>query len=155
MANTSNRNYPKPVNTNLVSSDVNLLKQAFDMIDVDVRDLFAALGGKAPTVHSHEISAITGLETALAGKAPANHGHNIADLEGVSGLGEAPNNYVLYKSTTGWVPGSIGSVLAASLSLVAGDLLIVTAPGVLTRLPKGADGQVLKMVAGSPAWANP
>lgn len=155
MANTSNRGYPKPVNSNLVSSDVNLLKQAFDMIDVDVRDLLAALGGKAASVHGHDIAAITGLETALSGKAASGHNHNIASLEGASGLADAPNNYVLYKTPTGWVPGTIGSVLSASLNLVAGDLLVVSAAGVLTRLPKGTDGQVIKLVAGAPAWANP
>ena len=41
------------------------------------------------------------------------------------------------------------------MNLVLGDILVVTGPGTLARLPKGADGQVLKMVAGSPAWANP
>ena len=66
MANTTNRSYPKPVNSNLVSEDVNLLKQAFDMIDVDVANLLLALAGKAAAAHGHEISAITGLETALS-----------------------------------------------------------------------------------------
>ena len=155
MANTTSRNYPKPVNSNLVSGDVNLLKQAFDMVDVDVANLLLALAGKAAAAHGHDIAAIIGLETALSGKAASGHNHNIASLEGVSGLADAPNNYVLYKTTTGWVPGAIGSVLTASLNLVAGDLLVVSAAGVLTRLPKGTDGQVLKLVAGAPAWANP
>ena len=100
MANTTSRNYPKPVNSNFVSADVNLLKQAFDMIDLDVANLIIALGGKAPTVHSHGIGEVTGLETALAGKAGSDHVHNIAALQGVAGLADAPNNYVLYKGPT-------------------------------------------------------
>ena len=52
MANTTNRSYPKPVNSNLVSEDVNLLKQAFDMIDVDVANLLLALAGKAAAAAS-------------------------------------------------------------------------------------------------------
>lgn len=155
MANTTNRSYPKPVNSNFVSEDVNLLKQAFDMIDDDVADLFAALSGKAASVHGHEISAINGLDAALAGKAAANHKHAFADLEGVSGIADAPNFYVLYKTTTGWVSGTIGSVLVGALSLSAGDLLVVGPAGTLTRLAKGTDGQVLKMVSGAPAWASP
>lgn len=34
----------------------------------------------------------------------------------------------------------------------AGDILVFTAQG-WAKLPKGTDGQVLKMVAGAPAWA--
>mgnify|MGYP006199311379 CR=1 FL=1 len=89
MANTTNRSYPKPVNSNLVSEDVNLLKQAFDMIDVDVANLLLALAGKAAAAHGHEISAITGLETALSGKAASDHNHNIASLEGAHAGGGA------------------------------------------------------------------
>lgn len=35
-----------------------------------------------------------------------------------------------------------------------GDMYYRNSDGILTRLPKGVDGQVLTMVAGLPAWAN-
>src|SRR4029453_12775896 len=39
--------------------------------------------------------------------------------------------------------------------LGAGDFLVVDATGKLVRLPKAADGQLLSMVSGAPAWAAP
>lgn len=36
----------------------------------------------------------------------------------------------------------------------AGDIIVGGASGVPTRLAKGTDGQVIKMVSGAPAWAN-
>jgi hypothetical protein len=38
-------------------------------------------------------------------------------------------------------------------ALVAGDLLAVNAAAKLARLPKGADGQILTLASGLPAWA--
>lgn len=154
MANTTHMGYPKPVASNNISDDVVLLQQALDMVDGDVHALLTALSGKAASTHAHAISDVTGLVSALAGKAASNHNHTIANLEGVSGLAEAPPHYVLYKTPSAWVPGAPAAVLVSSMSLVAGDMLVVTGAG-LVRLPKGTDGQVLKMVGGAPAWANP
>ena len=46
-----------------------------------------------------------------------------------------------------------GTVTAALVPLVAGDLLVGNANGTVTKLTKGTDGQVLKMVSGAVAWA--
>jgi hypothetical protein len=40
-------------------------------------------------------------------------------------------------------------------AIVAGDILIVNATPKWSRLPKGSDGQYLKVVSGLPAWADP
>ena len=40
-------------------------------------------------------------------------------------------------------------------ALVAGDMLVVNASGKLVRLPKGADGSLLGVTSGAPAWALP
>ena len=43
MANTTNRAYPKPVASHLVSADLPLIQQALDMIDVDVAAALLAM----------------------------------------------------------------------------------------------------------------
>lgn len=47
------------------------------------------------------------------------------------------------------------SEVTAAAITTAGDLIIGGAGGVPVRLAAGEDGQVLKMVSGAPAWANP
>jgi len=52
----------------------------------------------------------------------------------------------------GYVNGKLQSV--AGLGVVAGDVLYGSGAGVLARLPKGTNGQVLTLAAGLPAWAD-
>jgi len=40
-------------------------------------------------------------------------------------------------------------------AIVAGDILFVNATPKWARLPKGVDGQLLKLVSGLPAWSDP
>jgi hypothetical protein len=50
------------------------------------------LAGKAPLVHSHAISDVTGLATALANKADASHAHVFADITGLNDALNALNS---------------------------------------------------------------
>jgi len=61
-----------------------------------------------------------------------------------SGGGSGPHT-ILSAEHTDTVPGV----------LVPGDLLLVTNSGLLTRLPLGAPGQVLKVQLGTAAWVDP
>jgi len=119
MANTTNRGYPKPVSSNFVSDDVLLLMQAYDMIDADVAAILVALNGKAPSVHQHAMSEVTGLTAALADKAAANHTHDLDQINGVSGTAGAPDGYVLTKTSSGWVPQSPTTLLGAHTHSIA------------------------------------
>lgn len=46
------------------------------------------------------------------------------------------------------------AVSLEGLSLVAGDILYASGADTLVRLPKGADGQILELVSGVPAWVD-
>jgi hypothetical protein len=50
-----------------------------------INDLTTTINGKAPTVHTHPVSDITGLETALTNYSQAGHGHVVTDIDGLSG----------------------------------------------------------------------
>jgi hypothetical protein len=100
----------------------------------NVTGLQTELDGKAATVHSHTIANVTGLQAVLDGKAATVHGHAVSD---VSGLQTALDGKV-----------------QASLVDAAGDLLVGSGPDALTRLAKGADGQVLGVVAGAVGWVD-
>lgn len=39
-----------------------------------------ALAGKAPSIHTHEIADVNGLQTALDGKAPTSHTHTVSQI---------------------------------------------------------------------------
>lgn len=80
---TVNRNYQLPDPSNLLSDDVLRLIAALQGVDTDTATVLTQLAGKAPAVHGHNISEITGLQTALDGKASATHGHNIGDVTGL------------------------------------------------------------------------
>ena len=43
-------------------------------------ELTEALAGKANSVHTHNMTDVTGLETALAGKAASNHAHSPSQI---------------------------------------------------------------------------
>ncbi len=113
MADTINRGYPKPVVSHLVSEDVLLLMQTFDLVDADIGSILLALNGKAAVGHTHGMDDISGLTNALEGKAPVGHTHAFDSIEGVSGTASAPDGYVLAKVAGIWVPQSPASLLGA------------------------------------------
>lgn len=55
-----------------------------------------------------------------------------------------------YAASLGAGFGGTGNV-----TYTAGDILVATGPTTLTKLAKGNDGQILTMVAGAVAWADP
>lgn len=119
MANTANRNYPKPVSTNDISDDVSLLQSALDLVDGDVDGLLTALSGKANTSHSHAIVGISGLQSALDDKSATSHTHALDNLTDVSGAGGAAAGMLLQKGVSGWNPVSV----AAAVGDVVEDLV--------------------------------
>ena len=55
----------------------------------------------APSVHTHPISEVNGLQTALDGKAALIHIHAIGDLSGVSITSPANDQVLAFESSTG------------------------------------------------------
>lgn len=97
---------------------------------------------RTPTTHSHAEADVTGLTMALAGKQETLvSGTNVKTINGESVVGSG--NIVV----TG------GSGMANPMT-TAGDIIIGGTAGAAERLAKGADGQVLTLASGSPAWGN-
>lgn len=72
-------------------------------------------------------------------------------------LPKGTNGYVLQISVDGlivWGPQASGGGGMDNPMSSAGDIIYGGASGVPTRLAKGTDGQVLKLVGGLPAWAE-
>lgn len=146
----ASRNYPIPDEANQVSEDFPRLRTAFQMIGTDVAAVLAALTGKASATHTHEISAITGLQTALDGKMSASATFSLGSLTDVS-VSSASDYMVLTKIGTQWVPWAV-------------DLAHVSGTGILRTdtpqtLSSGAKAQAranmgLATVAGSGAYAD-
>lgn len=113
MGNTLHRSYPKPVPTNAVSDDVNVLMQTFDLIDSDMDAVMSSNAGKAPVVHSHVIADVSGLQSALDGKLSSSASFSLDDLSDVSGAAGAANGYILVKGAGGWTPASASSAIGA------------------------------------------
>lgn len=121
------RNYPipyggvptatPPVPSNDVDADLARLVLALTAIGVDVDALFTGLAGKAPTSHTHAMSAISGLVEALLNKAAYDHSHALGDLSNVNVAGAAAYQ-VLARIGSAWVPWTI-------------DLSHVTGSGIL------------------------
>lgn len=98
MAVTEHREYPLPDETRDLDDEIRLLQTTtLPMIDLDMKSLFDALGGKAADDHEHSIADISGLQTALDGKLSSNHTFTLASLSDVLGVAEAPDGYVLVK----------------------------------------------------------
>lgn len=83
-----------------------------------------------------------GVTAAQAGAAPASHVTDTSNPHSVTaaqvGLGNVTND--------AQIPKSLGSS--------AGDIIYFTAAGTPAKLAKGADGQVLTLTSGLPAWAD-
>ncbi|MBB4016740.1 hypothetical protein GGR16_001746, partial [Chelatococcus caeni] len=105
---TQSRNYALPHQSNKLRDDVVRLIEALSQIDGDVGALVAAVAGKAPMGHEHQIEHIVGLVTALQGKAAANHTHQLGALEGVD-LQQAANGMFLKLAAGVWVPSYIAA----------------------------------------------
>ncbi len=113
MADTLNRDYPRPDPSRTIAEEFPVSDQALVAIDEDVHALFQAILGLALAEHTHALANITGLLDALAGKADTGHDHSLDDLSDVSGAAAAANGYVLVKSGSGWIPGSPASVIGS------------------------------------------
>jgi hypothetical protein len=50
-----------------------------------IGNLTTTINGKAPTIHTHDVSNITGLETALTNYSQNGHQHFVTDIDGLSG----------------------------------------------------------------------
>ena len=117
-------------------------------------------GTFATTYGDAEILALSGLVSA-ADKLPYFTGSGTASLADLSAFGRtliddaAATNA---RTTLGLVIGTDvqaqGATLASleGLALVSGDILYATAADTLARLPKGADGEFLRLAAGIPDW---
>ncbi len=151
MADTTNRGYPKPVSTNLVSGDVALLQAALDAIDGDVHDLFTAMSGKAASDHTHSISGIEGLTSALVGKASTTHSHALSSLTDVSGAAAAPatGQYVLVKEAIGWVPREAATLIGEHSHTISDitDLPLVLATFATQTY---VDGRIAAVIGAAP-----
>lgn len=124
------RNYPIPSAGNDTADEFPRLVAALEMIGVDVAALIAALGGKAPVVHGHPISAIVDLASVLEGKAAVDHAHALDDLSDVAVAGAAAYQ-VLAKIAGAWQPWTV------DLAHVSGTgVLRVDGPQVLTSTEK-------------------
>uniref|UniRef100_UPI0023E4231C pyocin knob domain-containing protein n=1 Tax=Chelatococcus sp. XZ-Ab1 TaxID=3034027 RepID=UPI0023E4231C len=105
---TQSRNYALPDQSNKLRDDVVRLIEALSQIDGDVGALIAAVLGKAPLEHEHQIEHIVGLVTALQGKAASDHSHQLGALQGVD-LQQAANG-MFFKLVGGvWVPAQIAA----------------------------------------------
>ena len=88
MADTANRNYPKPgPGTANVATEWQRIADALDLLDADVANVLAALLTKAALIHPHAIGDVTGLGAALASKAQGDHKHGLGDLSDVDIVG--------------------------------------------------------------------
>lgn len=110
---TPNRAYPLPHSDNTLAHDVERLRQAFNSLDVDVRDLVIALGLKAAVAHTHAMSDISGLDLALAGKMSIGSAFALNDLSDVD-TSSSELGHILGRGGVGWIPigftwGNLGS----------------------------------------------
>lgn len=109
-------------------------------------------------------AAIAESKLALAHATHDNSGDPTADqkaaLAGTSGTPSASNKYVTNadsRNADSRAPTAHNILSAAhgdtlADSIVAGDILYGNATPKLARLPKGADGKILKLVSGLPSW---
>lgn len=104
----------------------------------------AALAGKAPLNHTHQVTHVDGLQDALDSKAAASHAHTIAD---VSGLQDALENVAV--STDRVVDmSSVGRAVAtAATTTAARNALGAVAVELVAELPTVGVPGVLYMTA--------
>lgn len=114
MATTENRGYPLPDAVKTVKEEFETFAAfTLPMIDLDMQSLFDALGDKAPLNHLHQIEDIPGLTNALAELMPKTKAFALSDLTDVNGSAEAPNGYVLIKTSGEWVAQAALAALGA------------------------------------------
>lgn len=118
MGQTANRGYELPDEARTIAAEFPVLRATLIVIDADMAGAYSALAGKAALVHSHVIGDVTGLQSALNAKAASDHTHALDDLTDVSGAAAAPNDYVLVKSGSGWVPVDIASAVGAHTHVI-------------------------------------
>ncbi|WP_202911169.1 hypothetical protein [Ancylobacter sp. TS-1] len=149
------RDYPLPAQPNWLSDDVLRLREALGAVAVDVAALLEALAGKAPLIHGHGISAVTGLGDALAGKLPIDWRPALDDLTDVS-VAAATNRMVLMRIGASWqaakllladIEGWEDTVDGKVSAAVAG--LVASAPGALDTL-----AELAAALGNDPNYAN-
>lgn len=100
------RNLPIPDEANKVAEEFPRLREALQMLGVDVDGLLTSVAGKAALVHGHDIGAITGLAAALASKLESVPPIALDDLTDVTTAG-ADNLMVLMRVAGAWQPGVV------------------------------------------------
>lgn len=75
---------------------------------------------------------------------------SVLNVRGAKCYNQADNKVYVYNGSS-WVEDVKGM---SNPMTTAGDIIVGGASGAPTRLPKGTDGQIMKMVSGAPAWAN-
>lgn len=119
MAQTANFNLEKPDPSRDVDEEFLKLQETLDLLDTILFMLLVSVNGKAATIHTHAIGDVIGLASALAGKMPANQTFKLDDLTDVSGADGASINYILVKSSQGWVPSSALAALGTHGHLIS------------------------------------
>lgn len=117
---TPGRGYQVPAPSNYLSDDVLRIISALNAVDADMVAVLVGIAGKAPAVHAHEITDVTGLSAALAGMAAAGHTHSLGSITGVSISGAASGQVLSYNGTS-WVNATltIGSITGLTASLAS------------------------------------
>lgn len=119
MAQTANFNLEKPDPSRDVDEEFLKLQETLDLLDTILFMLLVSVNSKAATIHTHAIGDVIGLASALAGKMPANQTFKLDDLTDVSGADGATINYILVKSSQGWVPSSALAALGTHGHLIS------------------------------------
>ena len=76
---------------------------------------------------------------------------SVLNVKGAKCYNQADDKVYIYNGSSWIVDTSAGM---SNPMTTAGDIIVGGASGAPTRLAKGTDGQVVKMVNGAPAWAN-
>ncbi len=117
---TPNRNYPQPDPATAVSVDVYTLINALLAIDIDMRDVFLALAGKAASDHDHALEDVAGLVSALGDKMSATFHDTLGGLSNVDdGANGAPSGSILVRGSNAlWTVGNPATILGAHTHVV-------------------------------------
>jgi hypothetical protein len=88
-------NYVSRINTDLTTAIGGKAPTSHTHTIANITDLQTTLDGKAPTSHTHTIANITDLQTTLDGKAPTSHTHTIANITNLQTTldGKAPTSH--------------------------------------------------------------
>ncbi|TCR07269.1 hypothetical protein [Neorhizobium sp. JUb45] len=155
MATTPNVGLDLPVDTANIDTEIYRLLSNLQLLDTTIGALQTLAAGKAPIIHAHELSDITGLVTALNNKMAASKTFALADLTDTRNIAGAPAGYILVKQSDGKVePVSAPSVFGTFLLRIDSAQALTEAQksqvieNIFTGLTVAQKGQAIANIGG-------